>query len=163
MTYHCFLGIAIKTSMPMTQHFIFIAKTNLLLQIIYNQTSMKRNNIANVTKFIFIIKKKTTSYITLGSRYRLNGSHLLTSDADNIRIKQVFDQKLLGLHIGENLNWCSRIDQLCKTSKSSLYCDNCLTMPPFTSRNYSARVIFFFPSLDYGSVIWGSSSAINIE
>ena len=58
--------------------------------------------------------------MTLGTKHRLNGSNQLDINADNIKIKQVSNQKLLGLHIDENLNWCSHIDHLCKTVSSKI-------------------------------------------
>ena len=66
------------------------------------------------------INDQKTSCMTLGTKHRLNGSNLLDINADNIKIKQVTDQKLLGVHIDENLNWCSYIDHLCKTVSSKV-------------------------------------------
>ena len=101
--------------------------------------------------------------MTLGTKHRLNGSNQLDINADNIKIKQVSDQKLLGLHIDENLNWCSHIDHLCKTvsSKISLLLQLSEYVPAHVQRLFYQGYIL--PLLDYGSVIWGSSSTANIE
>ena len=108
------------------------------------------------------INYQKTSCMTLGTKHRLNGSKL-DINADNIKIKQVSDQKLLGLHIDENLNWCSHIDHLCKTvsSKISLLRQLSEYVPAHVQRLFYQGYIL--PLLDYGSVIWGSSSTANIE
>ena len=109
------------------------------------------------------INYQKTSCMTLGTKHRLNGSNKLDINADNIKIKQVSDQKLLGLHIDKNLNWCSHIDHFCKTvsSKISLLRQLSEYVPAHVQRLFYQGYIL--PLLDYGSVIWGSSSTANIE
>ena len=109
------------------------------------------------------INYQKTSCMTLGTKHRLNGSNQLDINADNIKIKQVSDQKLLGLHINENLNRCSHIDHLCKTvsSKISLLRQLSEYVPAHVQRLFYQG--YTLPLLDYGSVIWDSSSTANIE
>ena len=47
--------------------------------------------------------------MTIGTRQRLDGTDHLDIKADNINIRSVSNQKLLGLHIDENLNWNTSI------------------------------------------------------
>ena len=50
------------------------------------------------------IHDQKTSCMTLGTKQILDALHLLNIKADNTNIKQVSNQKLLKLHIDENLN-----------------------------------------------------------
>ena len=59
------------------------------------------------------IHYQKTSCMTIGTRQRLDGTDHLNIKADNINIRSVSNQKLLGLHIDENLNWNTHIDNLC--------------------------------------------------
>ena len=58
--------------------------------------------------------------MTIGTRQRLDGTDHLDIKADNINIRSVSNQKLLGLHIDENLNWNTLIDNLCKIVSSKI-------------------------------------------
>ena len=58
--------------------------------------------------------------MTIGTRQRLGGTDHLDIKADNINIRSVSNQKLLGLHIDENLNWNIHIDNLCKVVSSKI-------------------------------------------
>ena len=58
--------------------------------------------------------------MTRGIRQRLDGTDHLDIKADNIKIRFVSNQILLGLHIDENLNWNTHIDNLCKVVSSKI-------------------------------------------
>ena len=58
--------------------------------------------------------------MTIGIRQRLDGTHHLDIKADNIRERYDSNQKLLGLHIDENLNWNTHIDNLSKVVSSKI-------------------------------------------
>ena len=58
--------------------------------------------------------------MTIGTRQRLGGTHHLDIKADNICERSVSNQKLLGLHIDENLNWNTHIDNLSKVVSSKI-------------------------------------------
>lgn len=109
------------------------------------------------------IHDQKTSCMTLGTKQRLNGSHLLNIKANNTNIKQVSSQKLLGLPIDETLNWSTHIDQLCAAvaSKISLLRKLSVCVPIHAHKLFYQGYIL--PLLDYGSVTWGSTSAANIE
>ena len=54
-----------------------------------------------------------TTCMLVGTRQRLNMSHKLNIQANNICIQNVSKQKLLGIYIDESLTWSSHIDYLC--------------------------------------------------
>ena len=51
------------------------------------------------------IHYQKTSCMTIGTKQRLDVTHHLDIKADNISIRSISNQNLLGLHIDENLNW----------------------------------------------------------
>ena len=51
--------------------------------------------------------------MVLGTRYKLQDAHFLNLIIDNQDVKRVSQQKLLGLHIDDNLSFTSHIDELC--------------------------------------------------
>ena len=64
------------------------------------------------------IHYQKTSYMKTGTRQRLDGTDHLDIEADNINIRSVSNQKLLGFHIDEN--WNTHKDNLCKVISSKL-------------------------------------------
>ena len=109
------------------------------------------------------IHDQKTSCMTLGTKQRLGGSHLFNIKAFNTNIKQVSYQKRLGLHIDENLNWSTHIDQLSTTVASKLsYLRQLSEYNPINVQKIFYQW-FIFPLLDYDSIIWGSTSAANIK
>ena len=109
------------------------------------------------------IHYQKTSCMTIGTRQRLDGTDHLDIKADNINIRSVSNQKLLGLHIDENLNWNTHIDNLCKAvfSKISLLRQLAEYVPLQVQKQFYQGYIL--PLLDYGSITWGSTSSANIE
>ena len=59
-----------------------------------------------------------TYCMTVGTRQRLDGSHHLNIKSGDVYIKHVSNQKLLGIHIDENLTWTTHIENLCKVVSS---------------------------------------------
>ena len=104
-----------------------------------------------------------TSCMTLGTKQRLDGSHILDIKAGDVSIKNVSNQKLLGVYIDENLSWTTHIEYLCKTvsSKISLLRQLSEYVPIHVQKQFYQSYIL--PLLDYGSVTWGSASTANIE
>ena len=109
------------------------------------------------------IHYQKTSCMTIGTRQRLVGTDHLNIKADNINIRSVSNQKLLGLYIDENLNWNTHIDNLCKavSSKISLLRQLAEFAPLQVQKQFYQGYIL--PLLDYGSITWGSTSSANIE
>ena len=128
----------------------------------YNPISMPLSCGVPQTKCTSIIKKPP-SCMTIGTRQRLDGTDPLDIKADNINIRSVSNQKLLGFHIDENLNWNTHINNLCKvvSSKISLLRKLAEYIPLQVQKQFYQGYIL--PLLDYGSITWGSTSTANIE
>ena len=104
-----------------------------------------------------------TSCMTLGTKQRLDGSYILDIKAGDVSIKNVSNQKLLGVYIDENLRWTTHIEYLCKTvsSKISLLRQLSEYVPIHVQKQFYQSYIL--PLLDYGSVTWGSASTAKIS
>ena len=105
---------------------------------------------------------KTTCMLA-GTRQRLNLTRKLDINIDNTHIKNVSEQKLLGVYIDENLSWSTHIDYLCSViaSKISLLRQISEYVPVDVQKTFYQGYIL--PYIDYGSVTWGSASTIHIE
>ena len=136
-------------------------KIYILSKTEYNPISMPLSCGVPQTKCTSIIKK--TSCMTIGTRQSIDGTDHLNVKADNINIRSVSNQKLLGLYIDENLNWNTHIDNLCKavSSKISLLRQLAEYVPLQVQKQFYQGYIL--PLLDYGSITWGSTSTANIE
>ena len=115
----------------------------------------KRNNLP--------INYNKTTCMAAGTKRRLADSRKLEIHVDNISIENVSKQKLLGVYIDENLNWSAHIDHLCSnvSSKISLLRQLSQYVPQHVQKLFYQSYIL--PLIDYGSVIWGSTSSSNIE
>lgn len=104
-----------------------------------------------------------TSCMAVGSRKRISQPHNIHIKSGDIPLRNVTNQKLLGVYIDENLSWSTHIDHLCSqvASKISLLCQLSQYVPTETQKKFYQGYIL--PLLDYGSVTWGTSSAMNIE
>ena len=109
------------------------------------------------------IHYQRTSCMTIGTRQRLDDTDHLDIKADNINIRSVSNQKLLGLNIDENLNWNNLLDNNCTvvSSKISLLRQLAGYVPLQVQKQFYQGYIL--PLLDYGSITWGSKSTANIE
>ena len=115
----------------------------------------KRNNLP--------INYKKTTCMAAGTKRRLADSHKLEIRLDDICIENVSKQKLLGVYIDENLNWSAHIDYLCSniSSKISLLRQLSQYVPQNVQKLFYKGYIM--PLIDYGSVIWGSTSSSNLD
>ena len=104
-----------------------------------------------------------TSCMLVGTKKRLSDSRALNIKIDDVTIKNVSKQKLLGVYIDENLTWSSHIDHLCSivSSKISLLRQLATYVPTNVQKLYYQGYIL--PYIDYGSVVWGAASSTNIE
>ena len=99
-------------------------------------------------------------YMTTGTRQRLDGTDHLDIKADNINIRSVSNQRLLGFHIEEN--WNTHIDNLCKVLSSKLsLLQQLAEYVPLQVQFFLSRIIL--PLLDNGSITWRSTSTAIIE
>ena len=101
--------------------------------------------------------------MSAGSRKRLADSPKLEIKVDDICSQNVSKQKLLGIYIDENLNWSAHIDYHCSniSSKISLLRQLSKYVPTNVKKVFFQSYIM--PLIDYGSVIWGSTSTSNLE
>ena len=109
------------------------------------------------------INYNNTTCVSAGSRKRLADSRKLEIKVDDICIQNVSKQKLLGIYIDENLNWSEHIDYLCSniSSKISLLRQLSEYVPTKVQKLFLQSYIM--PLIEYGSVIWGSTSTSNFE
>ena len=84
-----------------------------------------------------------TTCMLIGTRYRTKNSQQLNIYIDNNKIESVNKQKLLGIHIDENLLWSDHIDYLCSniSSKISLL-KHLSSYIPFEAKKCSIRDTF---------------------
>lgn len=104
-----------------------------------------------------------TSYMLIGTMHRLNALRQLNIKIDNNQITSTRSQKLLGLHIDDTLTWSTHIDHLCSaiSSKISLLRQLSSYVSVDIQKKYYQGYIL--PLMDYGSVVWGTTSAANID
>ena len=83
--------------------------------------------------------------------------------SDDICIQNVSKQKFLGVYIDENLNWSAHIDylRLNVSSKISLLRQLSEYVQIEAQKQFYQRYIM--PVMDYGSIVWGSTSLSNLE
>ena len=115
----------------------------------------KRNNLP--------INYSKTTCMTAGTKKRLALSRKLEIKVDGICIENVSKQKLMGIYIDENLNWSAHIDYLCSniSSKISLLRQLSQYVPQHVQKLFYQSYIM--PLIDYGSVVWGSTSTYNLD
>ena len=99
--------------------------------------------------------------MAIGTRQRLDDTDHLDIKADNINIRSVSNQKLLGLHIDERLNWNKYIDNLCKVASTKISLLRLLAeyvSLQVQKQFYQGYILLL---LDYGAITWGSTSTVN--
>ena len=104
-----------------------------------------------------------TTCKTAGTRHRLHEMPPLNLQIDGHDIKNVSQQKLLGLLIHDKLTWSAHIDNICSTlsSKISLLRHLSNYVPTYVLRKFYQGYIL--PLIDYGSITWSGTSSANIE
>ena len=99
----------------------------------------------------------------LGIRYKLQDAQFLNLIIDNHDVKNVSQQKSLGLHIDDKLCFTTHIDKLCCaiSSKISLL----RKLSTYVSMEIQKKFYkgFMQPLIDYGSIRWGGTSLVNLE
>ena len=104
-----------------------------------------------------------TSCMLVGTRQRINMTRKLDIHINDTHIQNVAEQKLLGIHIDENLTWSTHIDHLCSViaSKISLLRQISEYVPVTVQKTFYQGYIL--PYIDYGSVTWGSAASTHID
>ena len=98
-----------------------------------------------------------------GTKRRLADSRKQEIHVGDSCIENVSKQKLLDVYIDENLNWSAHIDYLCSniSSKISLLRQLSQYVPQNVQKLFYQSYIMHL--IDYGSVIWGSTSSSNLD
>ena len=104
-----------------------------------------------------------TTCMLMGTKKRLNMSQKFNIKIENTCIKNVPEQKLLGIHIDENLTWSNHFDHLCSliASKISLLRQLSDYVPTEVQKLFYQGYIL--PYIDNGSITWGSAAGVHIE
>ena len=118
--------------------------------------STKLYNGANVINYL-------TTCMTAGTRKRFADSRQMEMKLDDIHIQNDTKQKLLGLYIDENLNWSAHIDCLCSNISSKISLLRQLSEYVSTDVQKLFFQSYIMPLIDYGSIVWGSTSSSNLE
>ena len=100
-----------------------------------------------------------TNCMILGRTNKQNVSQEFDIRIDDRHIKKTQNYKLLGIHIDDKLSWSSHKDHLCssissKISVIKIYINSC------SKKFYQGCIL---PLIDYGSVVWGTTSSSNLD
>ena len=111
---------------------------------------------------IYINFDKTT-YMVLGTQYKLQDAQFLNLLIDAHDVKHVPQQKLLGLHIDDKLSFTTHIDKLC--SEISPKISFLRKLSTYVSIEVQKKFYQGYkqPIIDYGSITWGGTSLVNLE
>ena len=104
-----------------------------------------------------------TTFMALGTRYKLKDAQILNLIIDNHDVKQVSRQKLLGLYIDDKLSFTTLIDKLCSAISSQI--SLLRKMSTYVSIEVQKKFYqgYIQPFIDYGSITWGGTSLVNLE
>ena len=105
---------------------------------------------------------KTTCMIA-GTRHMLHDISPLNLKIDGHDMKNVFQQKLLGLLIDDKLTWSAHIDNICSTLSSKISLLRHLSNYVPTDVLKKFYLGYILPLIDYGSITWSGTSSANIE
>ena len=104
-----------------------------------------------------------TTCMAMGTRHKLQNFPRLSLKIDGNDIKNVSQQKLLGLTIDNKLTWSAHIDNLCSalSSKISLLRQLATYVPTEVLKKFYQSYIL--PLIDYRSITWSGASAANLD
>ena len=104
-----------------------------------------------------------TNYMILGRTNKQNVPQEFDIRIDDKHIKKTQNHKLLGIPIDDKLSWSSLIDHLCSSisSKISLLRELLKYVSTDVRKKFYQRYIL--PLIDYGSVVWGTTSSSNLD
>ena len=115
---------------------------------------------AKKTNFNSVITKP---HVRLTVLKRINDSHRLNLQVDEVYIQNMSTQKLLSVHLDQHLTWTAHLDNLCSaiSSKISLFRQVAQYVPTCVQKRFYQGYIL--PLIDYGSITWGTTSIANIK
>ena len=99
--------------------------------------------------------------MVLGTRYKLQYLNLIIIDYHNV--KHVSQQKLLDLHIDDNLSFTSHINKLCSAISSEISLLRKLSTDVTIKLQKKFHQEFIQPLIDYRIITWRGTSLANIE
>ena len=104
-----------------------------------------------------------TNYMILGALNKQIEPHEFELKIDGNQIKKTHNQKLLGIHIDDKLSWSTHIDNLCSTISSKISLLRQLSK--YVSIDVQKKFYqgYILPLIDYGSVVWGTTTASNLD
>ena len=106
-------------------------------------------------------EKTKTMVIIIGSKFKVRGN--LNLDLYGSRVKTTDNDKLLGVHFDQNLNWNNHIDMLCKRVSQRLGIFRRIRhFLPFRARMafYNCLILSI---TDYCCVVWGNTCHKNLD
>ena len=107
-------------------------------------------------------KTKVMIITTVQKRLHLNNNYLhLTYNDDTL--KTVETEKVLGVHIDNNLTWSVHIDSIAKKISSNLWLLSKLKEYLSTEHRVQFYKTYIQPHIDYCSSIWGGTSQHNLN
>ena len=111
---------------------------------------------------MYINLDKTTTML-IGTVNKLSNQSDIQVYVDDKKLTNVSQQKLLGVHIDNNLAWNTHIEKLCKclASKISLL-QRLKKFLPLQARKLF-YVSYIMPVMDYCCTVWGSTTQKNIN
>ena len=110
-----------------------------------------------------LINAHKTSLITLGARQNLSRIETVHVYLDEDIIKEINHQKLLGIIIDRNLTWDKQIDAVCLNVTRRITLLKLLSKYVNKSGLKQYYNSYILPVLDYGCLIWGHCSNLNIN
>ena len=104
-----------------------------------------------------------TNYMVLGGMHKLNDNNEFDLKIDSNQIKKTRNQKLLGIYIDDKLSWTTHIDHLCSTISSKISLQKQLSRYVSTDIQTKFYQGYIRPLIEYGSVVWGTTSSSNLD
>ncbi|MCU7801538.1 MAG: reverse transcriptase family protein, partial [gamma proteobacterium symbiont of Lucinoma myriamae] len=109
------------------------------------------------------INIQKTSSMEIGTRQNLSHSDTIKLYLDNEVIKEVDNQKLLGMIIDKNLSWEKQIDSVCLNITRRITLLKLLSKYVDTANLNQYYNSYILPIFDYGCIIWGRCSNSNMN
>lgn len=109
---------------------------------------------------INIDKTKTMLVTTRQRRNRIDGN--LSLSLNNVQLLTVTNDKVLGVHIDNNLSWDEQVSKVAKKMAKNIWLLS--KIKGYLSREH--RVIYYRsyiqPHIDYANIVWGSTTKTNL-
>ena len=111
---------------------------------------------------MFINTNKTSTMI-LGSKYKTNTSDAIQISIENDTLALTEHQKLLGVHLDQNLTYDIEVDEICKSVSKKITLLKLLSKYVDQNSLKTYYQSYILPSFDYGCMVWGKTKSSNID